>query len=63
MDYLPEVERPWVHRKLRAAWANPSAGEARAALRTLASQIDKVNPDAAARARAERHGQALNGWR
>lgn len=48
MDHLPEAERPWVRRKLRAAWANPNADEAEAALRALASQLEKVNPDAAA---------------
>lgn len=48
MDHLPEAERPWVRRKLRAAWANPNAGEAEAALTALAGQLDKVNPDAAA---------------
>lgn len=48
LDHLPESERPWVRRKLRAAWANPNAGEAEAALRALANQLDKVNPDAAA---------------
>ncbi len=48
MDHLPEAERPWVRRKLRAAWANPNATEAEAALKALAGQLDKVNPDAAA---------------
>jgi transposase-like protein len=48
MDHLPEAERPWVRRKLRAAWANPNAAEAEAALNALAGQLDKVNPDAAA---------------
>lgn len=48
MDHLPEAERPWVRRKLRAAWANPNPDEAEAALRALAAQLDKVNPDAAA---------------
>jgi putative transposase len=48
LDHLPETERPWVRRKLRAAWANPNADEAEAALRALAGQLDKVNPDAAA---------------
>lgn len=47
MDHLPETERPWVRRKLRAAWANPNANEAEVALRALANQLDKVNPDAA----------------
>jgi len=48
LDHLPEAERPWVRRKLRAAWANPNAREAEAALRALAGQLEKVNPDAAA---------------
>jgi transposase-like protein len=48
MDHLPETERPWVRRKLRAAWANPNATEAEAALRALAAQLDNMNPDAAA---------------
>jgi putative transposase len=48
MDHLPEAERPWVRRKLRAAWANPNAREAEAALRALAGQLERVNPDAAA---------------
>ena len=47
VDHLVEAERPWVRRKLRAAWANPDAGEAEAALRALANQLDRVNPDAA----------------
>src|SRR5206468_9391413 len=37
-----------VRRKLRAAWANPNAREAEAALTALAGQLEKVNPDAAA---------------
>jgi len=48
LDHLPEAERLWVRRKLRAAWANPDAGEAEAALAALARQLEKVNPDAAA---------------
>jgi putative transposase len=48
IDHLPEAERPWVRRKLRAAWANPDAGEAEAALNALAGQLNKLNPDAAA---------------
>jgi transposase-like protein len=47
LDHLPEAERPWVRRKLRAAWANPDADEAQAALEALARQLEKVNPDAA----------------
>ena len=45
LDHLPEAERLWVRRKLRAAWANPDAAEAEAALAALAGQLDKVNPD------------------
>ena len=48
MDHLPEAERPWARRKLRAAWANPNPAEAEAALKALAGQLEKVNPDAAA---------------
>jgi transposase-like protein len=48
LDHLPETERPWVRRKLRAAWANPNANEAEAALNALAGQLEKLNPDAAA---------------
>ena len=48
LDHLPEGERLWVRRKLRAAWANPDAAEAQAALAALAGQLEKVNPDAAA---------------
>lgn len=47
MDHLVEAERPWVRRKLRAAWANPDPDEAEAALKALANQLDRVNPDAA----------------
>ena len=47
LDHLPERERPWVRKKLQAAWANPDAGEAEAALEALARQLEKVNPDAA----------------
>lgn len=48
LDHLPEAERPWVRRKLRAAWANPNPDEAETALKALARQLEKVNPDAAA---------------
>jgi putative transposase len=48
LDHLPDKEQPWVRRKLRAAWANPDASEAEAALRALAGQLERVNPDAAA---------------
>lgn len=48
LDHLVEAERPWVRRKLRAAWADPDATQAEAALKALAAQLDRVNPDAAA---------------
>ena len=48
LDYLPDAERPWVRAKLRKAWTNPNANDAEAALRALAGQLDKVNPDAGA---------------
>ncbi len=48
LDHLPDAQRLWVRRKLRAAWANPNAHDAEAALRSLAGQLDKTNPDAAA---------------
>jgi transposase-like protein len=48
LDHLPETERPWVRRKLRVAWANPDAAEGEAALKALAGQLERVNPDAAA---------------
>jgi len=47
MDYLPEAERPWVARQLRAAWKNPNADEAIRDLRALAGRLAKINPDAA----------------
>ncbi len=48
MDHFVEAERPWVRRKLRAAWANPDAADAEAARRALAAHLERVNPDAAA---------------
>jgi transposase-like protein len=48
LDHLVDAERPWVRRKLRAAWANPDATAAEAALKALAAHLDRVNPDAAA---------------
>jgi len=46
-DYLPEAERPWLRRQLRAAWANPEHREANAALEALARHLDSRYPDAA----------------
>ena len=47
LEHMPETERLWVRRKLRAAWANPDPVEAEAALNALAGQLERVNPDAA----------------
>jgi len=47
LDYLPEAERLWVRRKLRAAWANPEHCEAKAALEALARHLEGRYPDAA----------------
>lgn len=47
-DHLPEVERLWVLRKMRQAWKNPDADEAERAMRDLAGQLERINPDAAA---------------
>src|SRR4051794_31971564 len=38
LDHLAERERPWVRRKLRAAWENPDHRAALAALEALARQ-------------------------
>jgi transposase-like protein len=48
LDHLPEDERPLIQRKLRAAWANPVAAEAKAALQALARSLAKQRPGAAA---------------
>ncbi len=57
MDYLVQAERPWVRRKLRAAWANPDAGEAEAALRALASQAEpRCRGEPSRGARRDAHG-------
>jgi hypothetical protein len=46
-DHLPETERPLVQRRLRAAWANPDPGGARAELEQLARSLDRQRPGAA----------------
>ena len=48
LDHLPEAEHDWVRRKLRAAWAKTSAGEARAVLEALARALKRKHPGAAA---------------
>jgi transposase-like protein len=52
--HLPERERPWVRRKLRAAWAEPEHGRALASLEALARQCSS----AAIRARPRRYARA-----
>ena len=47
LGHLPERERPWVQMKLRRAWNDPDHGAALAALRALATQLERVYPDAA----------------
>jgi len=48
VGHLPEVERPLIQRKLRAAWANPDADAARRELEALTRALDKQRPGAAA---------------
>lgn len=48
LDHLPEAERPLVQRKLRAAWTQPNADDARRDLHALARALDKQRPGAAA---------------
>ena len=50
-DHLPERERPAVRRKLRAAWAEPDYARALAALQTLARELERPHPGAAASVR------------
>ena len=46
--HLPERERAWVRRKLRAAWAEPDYGRALASLEALALTLETSHPGAAA---------------
>ena len=47
LDHLPERERPWVRRKLRAAWGDPDHRAALRALEALASGLERTHPGAA----------------
>ena len=47
LDHLPERERPWVRRKLRAAWDDPDHRAALRALEALASGLERPHPGAA----------------
>jgi transposase-like protein len=48
LDHLPEAERPLVQRKLRAAWAKPTADQAKSDLESLARSLARQRPGAAA---------------
>ena len=50
-DHLPEVERPLVLRRLRAAWAEPDPVRATAALEAIARGLAHQRPGAAASVR------------
>ena len=65
VDHLVEAERPWVRRKLRAAWLT-DAGEAEAASEALANQLDRSTPTPPVAARgtrrdAHRHPSGVTG--
>src|SRR4051794_4667274 len=47
LDHLPERERPWVRRKLRAAWEDADHRAALATLEALARQLEVAHPGAA----------------
>ncbi len=47
-DHLPERDRPSVKRRLRGAWADTDYGRALEKLRSLASELERSNPGAAA---------------
>jgi len=48
LEHLPEIERPLVQRRLRAAWAEPDPARAKAALEALARSLAHNRPGAAA---------------
>jgi putative transposase len=48
LAHLPEIERPLVQRRLRAAWAEPDPARARAQLEALARSLAHQRPGAAA---------------
>ncbi len=48
LDHLPEEQRPWVKRKLAAAWAEPDADRAEKALKALADSLERDYPGVAA---------------
>jgi transposase-like protein len=48
LEHLPEIERPLVQRRLRAAWVEPDPAKAKAALEALARSLAHNRPGAAA---------------
>jgi transposase-like protein len=48
LEHLPEIERPLVQRRLRAAWVEPDPDKAKAALEALARSLAHSRPGAAA---------------
>jgi putative transposase len=48
LDHMPERDRPAVKRRLRAAWARETHSQALTELQTLASDLDRSHPGAAA---------------
>lgn len=48
LDHLPEAQHAWVRRKLRGAWAQADADDARRDLEALARALQRKHPGAAA---------------
>lgn len=48
LEHLPEIERPLIERRLRAAWVEPDPDKAEAALRAIAKGLAHDRPGAAA---------------
>jgi transposase-like protein len=48
LDHMPERDRPAVKRRLRAAWAKDDHRQALAELQTLAGELERSHPGAAA---------------
>jgi putative transposase len=48
LDHLPERDRPAVKRRLRAAWAKDDHARGLKELQTLAAELERSHPGAAA---------------
>src|SRR5207244_13635951 len=48
LEHLPERERPAVQRRLRAAWTDSDHDRAKERLQTLAGELERSHPGAAA---------------